>query len=69
MAYVISEDCIACGTCIDDCPVGAILEGDIYTIDADLCTDCGACSDSCPTEAIHPEWSMQNCWKEAPGSK
>ena len=22
MAYVISDDCIACGTCIDECPVG-----------------------------------------------
>ena len=24
MAYVISDDCIACGTCIDECPVGAM---------------------------------------------
>ena len=28
MAYVINDDCIACGTCIDECPVGAISEGD-----------------------------------------
>ncbi|WP_352230805.1 4Fe-4S binding protein, partial [Xylanibacter rodentium] len=21
MAYVIRDDCIACGTCIDECPV------------------------------------------------
>ena len=25
MAYVIGDDCIACGTCIDECPSGAIL--------------------------------------------
>ena len=54
MAYVISEDCIACGTCIDECPVEAISEGDIYKIDPDTCTDCGTCADVCPTEAIHP---------------
>jgi ferredoxin len=27
MAYVISEDCIACGSCISECPVDAISEG------------------------------------------
>jgi NAD-dependent dihydropyrimidine dehydrogenase PreA subunit len=54
MAYVINEDCIACGTCIDECPVDAISEGDIYKIDPEACTDCGTCADVCPTEAIHP---------------
>lgn len=51
MAYKISEECIACGTCIDEC-VDAIAEGDIYTIDADLCTDCGSCAEVCPVECI-----------------
>ena len=54
MAYVINDDCTACGTCIDECPVEAISEGDIYKIDADICTDCGSCADVCPVEAIHP---------------
>lgn len=55
MAYKISEDCAACGTCIDECPVGAISAGDIYKIDASACTDCGTCADCCPVEAISPE--------------
>ncbi|MDR1591362.1 MAG: 4Fe-4S binding protein [Prevotellaceae bacterium] len=55
MAYVINNDCISCGTCIGECPAGAISEGDdIYVIDPDICTDCGTCADVCPSEAIHP---------------
>lgn len=52
MAYVISSDCIACGTCIDECPAEAISAGDIYTINPDACSECGTCADVCPNEAI-----------------
>ena len=52
MAYVIYEDGIACGKCIDEFPMGAISEGDIYVIDADACTECGTCADVCPSGAI-----------------
>ena len=55
MAYVITDDCVACGTCIGECPVGAISEGDIYVIDPTACTSCGICAEVCPSEAIHPE--------------
>lgn len=56
MAYKITDDCTACGTCIDECPVEAIAEGDpIYVIDPDVCTDCGSCADVCPVDAIEPE--------------
>ena len=53
MAYVISDECIACGSCEEECPVEAISEGSpIYTIDPDKCIDCGACAGECPNEAI-----------------
>jgi ferredoxin len=53
MAHKISDACLACGTCVPECPVQAISEGDpIYVIDAGTCTDCGACVSVCPAEAI-----------------
>lgn len=53
MAYVINDNCVACGTCAAACPVEAISEGDIYKIDADTCISCGTCAENCPSEAIH----------------
>ena len=53
MAYKISSECISCGTCESECPVGAISAGDSqYEINADTCIDCGSCNGICPTEAI-----------------
>ena len=41
MAYKITDECIACGTCASECPVEAITEGDgIFVIDADACIEC-----------------------------
>ena len=28
MARVINDECVSCGTCEAECPVGAIAEGD-----------------------------------------
>jgi len=39
MAYKITDECIKCGICVDECPVEA----------------CGACADACPSEAIIKE--------------
>lgn len=53
MAYKITKDCVACGSCLDECSSDAIKEGDdIYIIDQDACTGCGSCADACPSEAI-----------------
>ncbi len=52
MAYKITEDCIKCGACEDECPEEAITEGEeTFIIDPELCTDCGACADVCPVGA------------------
>lgn len=53
MAYKITDKCTACGTCVPECPVEAISEGNpIYKIDPEKCIDCGACAAACPVEAI-----------------
>ncbi|MEN6463288.1 MAG: 4Fe-4S binding protein [Syntrophomonas sp.] len=52
MSYTITDECISCGVCLDECPVEAIKEGDDkYEIDPELCTECGSCADVCPVEA------------------
>lgn len=56
MAHVISDECVSCGACEAECPVGAISQGsEHYEIDADACVDCGACAAQCPTGAISAE--------------
>jgi ferredoxin len=56
MPHKITDDCIMCGTCKEECPAEAISEGDPkYEINPELCTDCAACADVCPVEACVPE--------------
>lgn len=56
MAYVIdANECMACGSCEDSCPQGAIRPAElVYVIDPDECMDCGICADQCATAAIKP---------------
>lgn len=57
MFYSISGDCVKCGACFDECPHGAIYEGeDAYIIDPEKCTGCGTCGGLfCPVWAIHTD--------------
>ena len=50
--YQIDEDCISCGTCIDECPIDAISEGEPYYIDPEICVCCGICAEICPVGCI-----------------
>ncbi|WP_024954861.1 DUF362 domain-containing protein [Sulfurospirillum arcachonense] len=63
MSVKITDTCISCGACIDECPVEAIVDEDdnptgedIYYVFADKCVECvghhdaPACAEACPTE-------------------
>ena len=53
MAYYITDDCVSCGICKEECPVQCITEGkDKYEIDEIGCIECGACATGCPANAI-----------------
>ena len=52
VAYKITDACIDCGVCVDECPTDCISPGDgIYVINADDCIDCDACAAVCPVDA------------------
>jgi ferredoxin len=62
MAYMITEECILCGSCEYECPNEAISEGDVlYVIDSDRCTECvgffdeSQCVAVCPVDACVPD--------------
>jgi ferredoxin len=63
MAVRITDSCINCAACIDECPTEAIVDEDdnptgeeIYFVHADKCVECvehfdvPACAEACPTE-------------------
>lgn len=56
MAYKISDACVSCGTCAEECPVNAISQGDTkYEINPDVCISCGNCANVCPVGAPEEE--------------
>jgi NAD-dependent dihydropyrimidine dehydrogenase PreA subunit len=58
MTYVITSSCVDIKdmSCIEECPVDCIYEGDrkLY-IHPKECIDCGACEPVCPVDAIYPD--------------
>jgi len=53
MPWVNEEMCVACGVCVEECPVGAIsMVDETARIDDEECIRCGRCHDTCPEEAV-----------------
>ena len=59
MALIITDECINCDVCEQECPNGAISQGEeIYVIEPGLCTECVGhhdtyqCVEVCPVDCI-----------------
>ena len=56
-AVVDTTLCVACGTCMEVCPRGAIAvrKGSYSVVDDALCIGCGLCAKECPASVIRVE--------------
>jgi Uncharacterized conserved protein len=50
--YTITDSCIGCGTCTQNCPQSCITEGQPFVIQQEHCLHCGSCWENCPVQAI-----------------
>ena len=50
--YVITDQCVGCGTCLAQCPQKCIEEGTPYRIRQEHCLHCGSCLEHCPVNAV-----------------
>ncbi len=53
-ARVLHQDCVACGACVNVCPISAIsiYKGIWADVDPKKCIGCSKCERICPPSAI-----------------
>jgi len=52
LSKVNPDQCAACGTCAERCPMQAINVDEFAMVDEKRCVGCGVCYSTCPNEAI-----------------
>jgi Na+-translocating ferredoxin:NAD+ oxidoreductase subunit B len=71
-AVIDPEECVACGECIERCPVDAIAEDEDNDkkslVEREKCIGCGVCVIGCPTDAIELEPVSAEEWFHTPSS-
>ncbi len=59
MSIRVTDACIGCGICLQQCPFGAIELKENMAVISDSCTLCGSCESVCPVQAIQIEREKQ----------
>ncbi|MDB8804375.1 4Fe-4S dicluster domain-containing protein [Romboutsia sp. 1001216sp1] len=61
-AIIDTNHCVACGTCIKECPLNliSIEQGVFAKINLEKCVGCGKCAKACPASVIEIK-SMEEC--------
>jgi len=69
-AVVVPDTCVACGACIERCPIDAIVEdkNGKSKVDRAKCIGCGVCVIGCPTDAIEMVPVSAEEWFHVPSS-
>lgn len=53
--HIVQRKCIACGTCEEKCPAGAISPAK-NSVDREACVLCFGCLNNCPAQAVYMEY-------------